>query len=452
MSGMEMMEALSGVSFLIGDKETVEALSNTPAIEPFAEEMLDMLNDVARLLMADKEARQYPDVITYAFWIRKSSALKLKERFQKEDGNIHLGRGIAFHIAPSNVSVNYAYSLAAGLLTGNANIVRVPTKEFPQINVINKAFAAALGKEQHAKLKPYVCLVRYGREKAINDLFSSLSDTRIIWGGNDTIAEIRRSPLPPRAGEITFADRFSLAVIDAGTYLNMDEREKDRVAEDFYNDTYLTDQNACTSPRMVVWMECTDSVKGKCIGYECVNDAKTEFWGRLHKLVEKKYTFQSVQGVSKLTSSCLVAAAYAKQTMCSSVSEKISTENEASPIAESGVLSIKEVGVKIEPHADNLLVRVKVPRIMDGLMELKDNSGYFFEYDCADILELKGLCDDKRCQTFAYIGDKGMLIPLLNSGVRGIDRVTPVGKTMDFDLVWDGYNLYERLTRTISLT
>lgn len=42
------------------------------------------------------------------------------------------GRGVAFHIAPSNVAVNFAFSLAAGLLTGNANIVRLSSKPFPR--------------------------------------------------------------------------------------------------------------------------------------------------------------------------------------------------------------------------------------------------------------------------------------------------------------------------------
>ena len=45
-----------------------------------------------------------------------------------------------------------------------------------------------------------------------------------------------------------------------------------------------------------------------------------------------------------------------------------------------------------------------------------------------------------------------MFLPLLKTGVRGIDRIVPVGKTMDFDLIWDGYNLYERLTRTIHIS
>ena len=36
-------------------------------------------------------------------------------------------------------------------------------------------------------------------------------------------------------------------------------------------------------------------------------------------------------------------------------------------------------------------------------------------------------------------------------GVRGVDRIVPMGKTMDFDLIWDGYDLVSRLTRTVSM-
>ena len=82
---------------------------------------------------------------------------------------------------------------------------------------------------------------------------------------------------------------------------------------------------------------------------------------------------------------------------------------------------------------------------------MSDNSGYFFEYDCKDILELRELCNDTHCQTIGYIGSPESLLPLLQSGIKGVDRVVPVGSTMDFDFIWDGYNLTERLTRTIQI-
>lgn len=108
-------------------------------------------------------------------------------------------------------------------------------------------------------------------------------------------------------------------------------------------------------------------------------------------------------------------------------------------------------GVHIEKSEDNYIVRVKVDRLDSHLMDMRDNSGYFFEYDCDDIMELRDLCDNTHCQTIGVCGSPDIIKPLLISGIKGVDRVVPIGKTMDFDLVWDGYNLVERMTRTISV-
>lgn len=400
---LQNSDALNRVSYLVGSPQLIAQLSTISAKEPFNEAIVDFLNDVSKALMKNKDSKRYSDVITYAFWIRKTFVLHLKERFERKGGVLRFGRGVVFHIAPSNVPVNFAYSLATGLLTGNANIIRVPSKDFAQVRIIIDAICTALN--QHEEIKPYVQLVRYDRDKEINDLFSSIADVRIVWGGNQTISELRESPLPPRSGEITFADRYSLAIIDSDSYLAMED--KTQVAEDFYNDTFFTDQNACTSPRVVIWT-------GRQIG-----EAKRIFWDEEYKLVKKKYTLQPVLGVNKLTSSYLIAAT--------------------------------EPGVKIMEHRDNRIVRIEVPRITDYLMDYQDNSGYFYEYDCKDIMEIKKLCNDKRCQTIAYIGDRNIILPLIRSGVKGIDRVVPIGKTMDFDLIWDGYDLPAVLTRIIML-
>lgn len=393
-------DVLNRVTYLTGSAEIAAMLPEVRAKIPFNDEIVEFLNDVSKELMGNRSAKAYSDVVTFGFWIRKGSILKLKERFEKNDG-MHLGKGIAFHIAPSNVPVNFAYSLVAGLLCGNANVVRVPSKDFPQVGMIADAFNKVL--EKHDEMKPFVLCVRYGRDKEINDLFSSIADVRVVWGGDQTIAELRKSSLPPRSGEITFADRYSLAVIDSESYLSIDNKAK--VAEDFYNDTFFSDQNACTSPRLVVWTG------------DRIEEAKELFWEEEHKLVEKKYTFQAIQGVNKLTQSYLIA--------------------------------VTEPGVKVEDHSDNLIIRVSIPKITDYLMDFRDNSGYFYEYDCKDIMELTPLCNDKRCQTIGYIGDNQVLMPLIQSGIKGIDRIVPMGKTMDFDLIWDGYNLPSLMTRTV---
>ncbi len=399
----DMKDVLRGVTYLVGNDEIVAALKDVSPKCPFDDSVVEFLNSLSKILMKSREAKAYPDVITLGFWMRKSSVLALKERFVTDSSDIKIGRGVAFHIAPSNVPVNYAYSLLTGLLTGNANVVRIPSKDFPQVSIINKAINEAL--EEYPDMKPYICLVRYGRDQKVNDMFSALADTRIIWGGDNTIAEIRKSPLGPRAGEIAFADRYSLAVIDSDKYMEVSDKE--RLAEEFYNDTYLSDQNACTSPRLVVWMG------------EKKEEAKELFWKYEHDLVKKKYQFQSIMGINKLTSSYLMA--------------------------------VSKESVHVEQREDNYIVRVNVPEVNPDLMQLKDNSGYFFEYDCDDIIEIRDFCNNTHCQTIGFLGEKETIMPLLISGIKGVDRVVPIGKTMDFDFIWDGYNLVERLTRTIKV-
>lgn len=390
--------------FLVGNMEFVERIPDMPARKPFDEETCLFLNHVSRRIMGDKRSRKYSDVISFAFWIREASLNQMKNRFDDSDRVFRLGRGTVFHIAPSNVPVNFAYSLTAALLTGNNSIVRIPTRPFEQVDLISDAVKAAI--QEVDGMKGRICLVRYGHHKEVNDLFSSIADVRIIWGGDATIAQVRQSPLPPRSTEVTFADRYSLAVIDAEAYLRLENKEQ--VAQDFYNDTYFTDQNACTSPRIVVWTG------------NHIEEARGHFWGDLNRLVSKKYVFQDIQGVHKLTNAYLLAS--------------------------------EQDGVLIEPREDNLVFRVKINSPDTQFMDKMGNSGYFFEYECYDLTDLKDLCDDKRCQTISYVGNPDMFDTLLDAGIKGVDRIVPVGKTMDFDLFWDGYDLYSCLTRVVAVS
>ena len=99
-----------------------------------------------------------------------------------------------------------------------------------------------------------------------------------IWGGDLTIDDIRKFPLLPKSTEITFSDRYSIAIIKADSYLKI--QDKIKTALDFYNDTFLFDQNACTSPQTIYW-------KGSI---EDVRVAQDIFWKNLHLILdEKKY-------------------------------------------------------------------------------------------------------------------------------------------------------------------
>ena len=396
-------QVLQKITYLVGNGDRLNHIRTVPVRTAFDKYVVEFLSGISKELLTNTQARAFADIVSLGFWLRKASVLNMKKKFAHDDENVCLGRGVAFHIAPSNVPVNYAYSLFTGLLCGNANVVRVPTKDFPQIAIINNAICKTL--ETYPKMKDYICLVRYERSSEINDFLSSICDVRIVWGGDMTISEIRRSQLPARATEITFADRYSLALIDSDIYMEL--QSKDRVAQDFYNDTYLWDQNACTSPCVVVWIGSRKE------------EAKEVFWRTLQALVDEKYNYQPIMGADKLMQEFLAAT-----------DEKLGA-------------------IKLLKYQDNSLFRIKVGKLCPALMEYRGTGGYFYEYDCENALQLRDFCNDTHCQTVGIIGDKSIVKPLVYSGIKGVDRVVEVGHTMDFDLNWDGYNLVDQLTRTV---
>lgn len=395
-----MPQNFNELTYVVGTPKTVEEMRGVSSMIPFSDKAVTFLNAVSAKLL--KTGKAYSDVVTFAFWCRKAALLTEKAKYDTNE--LRLGRGIAFHSTPSNVPVNCAFSFAAGLLAGNPNIVRLPAKPYAQVDLICAAVKEAL--DEQPEMKPYVVFVKFPPVQEIADYFSGICASRIVWGGDMTIAEMRKSPLPPRAKEITFADRHSILVLNADAVLKAENI--DRLAQDFYNDTFFSDQNACTSPRIIVW-----TGKDK-------QAAKDKFWTAAHKLVADKYTLAPVQAVGKL------AALY-----------RAAADRE----------------VRLEPCADNFIYRVKVEKLDDKLPDLKYNSGFFFEYDAENLTEIAPVCTNK-CQTMTYYGlSKDDIAGFIRSAApQGVDRAVPMGKSMDFTLVWDGYDLIRDLSRIVKVS
>lgn len=389
------------LTFAAGDRAALDAMPGLPAFPAFDDALLDFLQDLSASLL--RKAAGHPDVATFAFWCRRPAMAKRKARYQ--DGSLRLGRGVVFHSTPSNVPVNFAFSFAAGLLCGNANIVRLPAKPFPQVDIICQEVDALLHTEAHARLAPYVALVRYASSRALNDHFSALCDVRVVWGGDETIGRMRQSPLPPRSTELTFANRYSIAVIHADGYLAAPDKAK--IARDFYNDTYLSDQNACTAPRIVIWLG------------ERQQEAQQTFWATLGELARSQYQLSPVQAVGKRAALCKLAA---------------------------------QRRVHLIPEAEQTVVRVTLEALDSALLNHMCHSGYFLEYSAKHLDEILPLCLS-QCQTLTYCGMPPAEFEafLLRHRPRGIDRVMPMGQSMDFSLVWDGHDLVHSLTRVVTV-
>lgn len=373
---------------------------------PYDDLVCDFLNDLSSLLRSNVENRQFPDVLTFAFWCRRANISLMKSKF--DASNVRLGLGLVFHIAPSNVPINFAYSLAFGMLSGNTNIVRVSSKNFPQTRIVCDAINCVLKDKQYSSLKELVAVVQYEKNDDITALYSENCNARITWGGDKTIKHIRKFPIAIRGIEIAFADRYSFSLIDTQAILNLNELQIKRLAEGFYNDTYLMDQNACSSPHLIVWF-----------GKES-EDAKERFWEAVLSQASEKYEMEAINSVDKYTLLCKNA---------------IESDN---------LGTLKNYG--------NTLYRVSVKKLVNDIDTLRGKFGCFYEYDTNEFSSLVSIVNDKY-QTLTYFGlDKVQLQDfVVKNHLLGIDRIVPIGSALDIGVIWDGYDIIRSLSRIIDI-
>ncbi len=401
------MNALSGIDVLAG-KVNLDARP----LGAFDETILDFLDTLSKKLLRDPQARMHSDVISFAYWCRRSN-LESKKARHENDG-LRMGRGLAFHIAPANVPVNFAFSFAFSVLAGNANIVRVPSKDFPQVTALCSCIAAVM--EDYPEIERCNAFVRYPSTSSLTETFSAHADARIIWGGDATVEHIRSLPSRPRCVDVVFSDRYSLAVMDAQMIADASDEVVADLAKDFFNDTYLMDQNACSSPMLIAWIN--DAVAGR-----------DRFWKAVSAYAHNHYELQDALSVDK----------YVK--LCEDALEGIVGDP---AVAFDGYLSHVSVTDYLEYMTDD----------QADICTLRAKGGYFYEAAIPSLDNLVGLLDE-RVQTIVYFGDESLACEISNALVKvrskGVDRIVPVGKAMDIDLIWDGYDLITSLSRIVSV-
>lgn len=388
---------MNNVNYVIGDQN----ISNS-GLKIFSDEACSFLDELSKSILSSAESKSYPDLVSFAFWIRKANIQKLKGSYELETNR--LGRGLCFHIAPSNIPINFAFSYVFSLLAGNANIVRLPTKSFPQVELLLDIISQVI--KNHPAVSERTAFVKYPRESDATNDFSKMADARMIWGGDETIRQVRKLETKPRATDITFPDRYSLAIIDANEILNMNEDALKKLALNFYNDTYLMDQNACSSPQLIYWINSSD-------------EAKKTFWKSIFEVATQKYQLQDAIAVDKYTKLC----------------------------EDSLVLNNME---SIE-RTENLLYRVHLNSLDKNIESFRGKGGYFYEYDLKSLDELMSVVTDKY-QTITYFGVQPELIQnfVISNNIRGIDRIVPIGKAMNIDIIWDGHDLILELSRKVT--
>lgn len=388
------------INYLVGN-----AKFSFDPYEPFSKEVCIFLDIFSKELNLIKDIKNYPDLKALSFWCRNKNISKLKKNFNLDKNRI--GLGAIFHVTPANIPTNFVYSLIFGLLTGNSNVVKVPSKEFEQVNIICSLIKKILKKKNNI-LKNKITIIRYTDNNEFTKKISSRCNARIIWGGDQTINSLRNFKINERAIDINFADRYSFCIMDASKMEKMTNFEIKNLVQRFYNDTYLVDQNACSSPHLIVWL----GKNSKKI--------KEKFWKELYDLVKIKYKFNESALVEKYTDLCKFAAS---------------------------LNNIKNI-----QKFDNLIYKIELKKIDKNNHNNRGKWGLFFEYNSKNLTEIKNIINNKY-QTLTYCGVDKLLLKkfVLQNNLKGIDRIVPIGQSLNIGLLWDGYDILNILSRGIEI-
>ena len=374
---------------------------------PFAPERIDLVASVAETLLGPRRAAASGPAAHFAFWTRRAALMKLARSFAARvpENTLARPRGLVFHLPPQNVETVFLYSWALAYLAGNANIVRLPHEISARMRAIVDLFLdrlAAAGDQSQF-------FVHYPSQGDLGAKISARSDARVVWGGDAKVALF--APLPLRNGgkSIWFGDRFSFSTINGAALDKLDDSALRALAKKLHNDVFVFDQMACSSPHALY-----------VVGEAATHSAAVR---RLLDASALEWTMDDPgarvgHAIGKMT-----AAFYAAGTgRASSVNWR--DTNLTSIVASAPERQELRVG-------GGFLSVVFIPALAEVATFIRESD-----------------------QTITYFGwDRAEIEAVAASRAGpGVSRWAPIGTALDFDFIWDGYDIPFELTRLIRVS
>jgi len=363
--------------------------------------VLNFLNDLSKNILRDSFFKAEPSFISLGFWLRKSNIKRILSEnsyIKNIDGFVVKPIGKVFHLCPSNVDTMFIYSLVLALLAGNKNVVRISSKlESELIFRLFDLFNRLLEKEEYNSLIEYINVVSYERSNKLNEEISLNVNGRIIWGGDETVNQFKKYSTKPKVKDLYFTDKVSLSIINAEDIskfnVNFDE-----IVKNLYNDIYTFNQKGCSSPHSLF-------IVGESINKKEVLE---RIYIKLSEIAEAEYD----EDISSIASLKL------NQSIVDIIEGRI-----LETINSSNYITFLKLNSNEIPHSCG--------------------AGYLY-YQLIDSLEEVLPYINAKTQTITYSGLNNMEIKefLNKTDVETVDRVVPIGKALDFDYIWDGYNIF----------
>jgi hypothetical protein len=390
-----MLSEDNGSDFGIGSNVSPKRRS------PCSDLVVSFLSVLSKSILSHRESKQFPDLVTFAFFCRTSSIRRIKSTYV--DSQVRLGLGVALHIAPANVPINLAFTFVFGLLSGNSNVVRMPTKTWPQIDLFLEIYNKVSCLDDFVEIREENTFIRTKHDSVeLIELVSEV-DALVVWGGDATVAHFRSMQKKPRCVELYFPNRTSSLVIDTKYICALNESGLKDLVNNFYNDTYLVDQNACSSPLKIGWVGDNSSI----------SIAKESFFRELKTLLSNKlYFLDPVARIDRY-----IDVMYDAQNACSS-------------------MVLDQIGTDIWLQKEKVLTNGRF--------------GRYHSYDLAAFSDFIPYLSDDQTLSHCGFSSEDLRAELMDTG-SCVDRIVPVGKALNIGIIWDGVNLLSRLSRIVSV-
>ncbi|WP_084429307.1 acyl-CoA reductase [Aliagarivorans marinus] len=375
---------VTGISFLCGETSW-DAFSSRP-FASFDSASLAFLKELSSALMGLSKSQ--PNLASLGFFIRPNAVLSQKRRLAAEQS---IGRGLSFHLSPSNVATVAVYSWVTSLLAGCPSIVRLSSRITDEQAILLSTLSNVL--VDHPQVRDRVRFVQYPHSDELNQRFSELSANRVMWGGDKTLEVFQRYSVGEEVNDLCFADRRSYAIVDLDYWSALKENEQLSLLSGIAVDIATYGQKACSSPILVLTMGDVELVD--------------EFFIKLSTLLSNvEPSFPNV------------------------IEQQISTQ----------LLSLKQPELRLKRFGNWQVCELPVPILAKGV---KPENGHLLHWH-AQKGAIESFGFSAAPQTCVMLCDKEDRAQLKKRSLA--DRFVSPGQALVHDWVWDGIDLIAEQT------
>lgn len=245
-SPAEITAAASGLRRAIKDREV------TP------DEVLTVFEAWAKKLDT-RDLDEIPGIVFLRMWLRRGTLEPIVERELGSNslrgGWNDFGRarckafplGVVGHWPAGNIEIQPILSMTCALLGGNAALVRIPR----DLSALTRILVDRLVESDPGEvLTRRIFLADFDHaQRDLHEAMAQSVDGAMIWGGKESVLQVRSLPFPHWARLAVFGPRISIAAMDAGAWTDPEACKLWclRLARDVWQ----FEQQACSSPQVL---------------------------------------------------------------------------------------------------------------------------------------------------------------------------------------------------------